>query len=188
MTSMKRRGGPWLIAWFAACLLLPLLCVSQLAAAQDFLGLLVRGIQESTKLPPRGMGPRQETGAADLAPAERRLSPQDRSYVQEDLARLGFYEGPRDGNLGVRTRTAIRGFQASLNEPQTGYFSSRQLGQLWRSAEAAQISGAFRGMNPDSTLPAQAGAPTPTLTLTGASNLPKTGVEEDVLIDRARGG
>ncbi|WP_455976807.1 peptidoglycan-binding domain-containing protein [Methylorubrum populi] len=188
MTSMKRRGGPWLIAWFAACLVLPLLFVSQLAAAQDFLGLLMRGIQESTKLPPRGMGPRQETGSADLAPAERRLSPQDRSYVQEDLARLGFYEGPRDGDLGLRTRTAIRRFQASLNEPQTGYFSSRQLGQLRRSAETAQISGAFRGTNLDSTLPARAGAPTPTLTLTGASNPPKTGVEEDVLIDRARGG
>lgn len=183
MISMKRRGRSWPIA----CLLLPLLCVSQSAPAQDFLGLLMRGIQESRQLSSGGMRPRHEVGAADLAPAERRLSPQDRSFVQEDLARLGFYDGARDGNLGSGTRAAIRRFQASLNEPQTGYFSPRQLGQLRRSAEAARSTGAPWGVNPNSALPARAGGPAP-LALAGSPNAPRASVEEDILIDGVRGG
>jgi peptidoglycan hydrolase-like protein with peptidoglycan-binding domain len=49
---------------------------------------------------------------------------------QRELAGMGLFGGATDGNLGPRTREAIRAFQLSVNSPADGELSETLLAQL----------------------------------------------------------
>jgi serine/threonine protein kinase/peptidoglycan hydrolase-like protein with peptidoglycan-binding domain len=55
--------------------------------------------------------------------------------IQQSLRQLGLYRGSTDGSFGDRTRTAIRAFQATLGESETGFLSNRQRLNLHRRAD-----------------------------------------------------
>jgi membrane-bound lytic murein transglycosylase B len=61
---------------------------------------------------------------------ERVLSRTERLELQQLLARRGFYQGTPDGQLGGRTREALRGFQASIGAPADGFASADVLERL----------------------------------------------------------
>lgn len=63
---------------------------------------------------------------------ERVLSRAERLELQQLLARQGFYRGTPDGQIGSRTRKALRGFQASVGAPADGFASSDVLERLRR--------------------------------------------------------
>lgn len=63
---------------------------------------------------------------------ERVLSRAERLELQQLLARHGFYRGTPDGQIGSRTREALRGFQASVGAPADGFASSDALERLRR--------------------------------------------------------
>ena len=50
--------------------------------------------------------------------------------AQERLRELGFYAGPRDGEIGLRTRQAIKRFQTSLGLPLTGRLDEETCSRL----------------------------------------------------------
>lgn len=54
--------------------------------------------------------------------------------VQSLLSRLGYAPGPADGEMGPRTRDAIRAFQRSVGMPDTGEVSEELIERLTRSA------------------------------------------------------
>lgn len=65
--------------------------------------------------------------------AEATGSPNDLAMtVQSELTRLGYYHGPIDGELGPRTRHAIRAFQAAKGLPVTGRVDPKFLRTLER--------------------------------------------------------
>lgn len=59
--------------------------------------------------------------------------------VQQELARLGLYQGAADGKAGPRTASAILAFQKSMAMPETGEASDGLLMAL-RAAKPAQAS------------------------------------------------
>jgi len=61
---------------------------------------------------------------------ERVLSRAERLELQQLLARRGFYRGTPDGQIGSLTRSALRGFQASIGTPADGFASSDVLDRL----------------------------------------------------------
>jgi lytic murein transglycosylase len=61
---------------------------------------------------------------------ERVLSRDERLELQQLLAQRGFYRGEPDGNLGGKTREALRSYQASIGSPADGYASSSVLERL----------------------------------------------------------
>ena len=61
---------------------------------------------------------------------ERVLSRAERLELQVLLQRRGFDVGSPDGQLGGRTRAAVRSFQASLGAPADGFASSDLLDRL----------------------------------------------------------
>lgn len=61
---------------------------------------------------------------------ERVLSRQERLELQELLARRGYDVGEPDGQLGARTRDAIRVFQAKIGRVPDGFASASILNQL----------------------------------------------------------
>ncbi len=61
---------------------------------------------------------------------ERVLSRDERLELQQLLARHGFNVGEPDGRLGVRTRAAIRAFQARIGEVPDGFASNAVLKRL----------------------------------------------------------
>jgi hypothetical protein len=66
------------------------------------------------------------TGGGQLVrpwPYEVPLSLDDRKAAQAALAKLGFDPGAPDGVIGVNTRTALRGWQATRSLPADGYLS-----------------------------------------------------------------
>jgi hypothetical protein len=50
--------------------------------------------------------------------------------IQQGLARLGYYEGPPDGNFGAQTETAIRRYQQDNHLPVDGQPSASLLSQI----------------------------------------------------------
>jgi lytic murein transglycosylase len=61
---------------------------------------------------------------------ERVLSRAERLELQQQLAQRGFYRSALDGQIGSRTRKALRGFQASIGTPADGFASSDVLERL----------------------------------------------------------
>ncbi|MBN9600641.1 MAG: lytic murein transglycosylase [Afipia sp.] len=61
---------------------------------------------------------------------ERVLTRAERLELQQLLARRGFYRGEPDGQLGGKTREALRSFQASVGTPADGFASSDVLDRL----------------------------------------------------------
>lgn len=95
----------------------------------------------------------QPTGAATQSPqtmamleAQSRdepLSRTERLELQILLGHLGYAVGAPDGVVGERTRTAIRGYQASAGLPATGYYSRPLLVSLRaavNSMDAARVA------------------------------------------------
>jgi hypothetical protein len=75
---------------------------------------------------------------------EPAMALEERQALQRALADLQYYEGPEDGALSVRLRTAVRDFQSSLGQPVTGYVTAEQL------VEAHRLG---RGRRPPERLP-----------------------------------
>lgn len=63
---------------------------------------------------------------------ERVLTRAERLELQEQLVRQGYDVGDPDGNLGARTRAAIRDFQAKIGRVPDGFASAEVLDQLRR--------------------------------------------------------
>lgn len=61
---------------------------------------------------------------------ERVLSRNERLELQQLLARQGYYRGTPDGQLGGKTREALRGFQTRIGAPADGFASAGMLEQL----------------------------------------------------------
>jgi hypothetical protein len=61
---------------------------------------------------------------------ERVLSRAERHELQQLLARRGYDVGEPDGRLGVRTRTALRRFQAAIGSVPDGFASAAMLERL----------------------------------------------------------
>jgi lytic murein transglycosylase len=61
---------------------------------------------------------------------ERVLSRDERLELQQLLVRRGFYQGEPDGQLGARTRDALRNFQVSIGLPADGFASAEMLERL----------------------------------------------------------
>jgi TPR repeat protein len=54
--------------------------------------------------------------------------------IQKALLVLGLYSGKLDGTIGVRTRSAIRGWQKRNGYPETGKITETQIGKLKQDA------------------------------------------------------
>lgn len=63
--------------------------------------------------------------------------------IQEALIWTGYYHGPLDGELGLGTVSAIRRFQARLNQPGTGTLTALQWINLSRQATKARSDAGF---------------------------------------------
>jgi lytic murein transglycosylase len=61
---------------------------------------------------------------------ERVLTRFERYELQQHLARQGFYVGEPDGNLGAKTRTAIRDYQAAAGQIPDGFATTAMLERL----------------------------------------------------------
>jgi len=61
---------------------------------------------------------------------ERVLSRDERLELQQLLVRRGFYQGEPDGQIGARTRDALRNFQVSIGLPADGFASAGMLERL----------------------------------------------------------
>lgn len=75
----------------------------------------------------------QDVDEADLASlqvVEGLLGRAQRREVQEQLSRLGFYQGPLDAVFGTESRQAIERFQEQNGAKRTGYLTPRQFQQL----------------------------------------------------------
>jgi type IV secretory pathway VirB10-like protein len=68
--------------------------------------------------------------AAVAMPDEEKMSAANRRQVQEALPRRGYYDGPVDGIFGPMTRAAIRRFQDSIGERNTGYLTAAEASRL----------------------------------------------------------
>jgi peptidoglycan hydrolase-like protein with peptidoglycan-binding domain len=63
-------------------------------------------------------------------PDEKEMSAANRRQVQEALHGLGYYDGPVDGIFGRMTRAAIRRFQDSIGDKNTGYLTAAAASRL----------------------------------------------------------
>ena len=63
-------------------------------------------------------------------PHELPLSIADRVGAQAALAKLGYDAGPADGQIGLKTRIALRAWQRSRALPADGYLSPHIAGLL----------------------------------------------------------
>lgn len=62
-------------------------------------------------------------GLVTAWPDERPLSLNDRQKAQSLLGQLGYDTGGRDGIIGLKTRKALRQWQASMGRPADGYLT-----------------------------------------------------------------
>ena len=76
-----------------------------------------------------------------VSDAERRATnariKEDVKDVQRALAALGLYRKGIDGDFGPGSRAAVKEFQRSLGEPETGYLTAEQRHRLFIQAEQA---------------------------------------------------
>ena len=61
---------------------------------------------------------------------ERVLSRDERLELQQLLVQRGFYQGDPDGQIGAKTRDALRNFQVSIGLPADGFASAGMLERL----------------------------------------------------------
>ena len=61
---------------------------------------------------------------------ERVLSREERLELQQHLARKGYDVGQPDGQIGPRTRNALRAFQAAAGAVPDGFASASVLDRL----------------------------------------------------------
>lgn len=66
----------------------------------------------------------------------RAVSNPETRRIQEALNILGYNVGAVDGVSGRGTRAGASGFQASINQPATGYLTEMQKGVLFQKAQA----------------------------------------------------
>ncbi len=59
-------------------------------------------------------------------PGEPALSRETRMAAQAGLARLGYYDGKIDGDLGRKSRQALRSWQLSSRRPRDGHLTAEQ--------------------------------------------------------------
>jgi len=71
-----------------------------------------------------------EPFAQDWPRYERVLSRAERLELQQLLARHGYNVGEPDGQLGAKTREAIRDFQSKTGQVPDGFASTEVLGKL----------------------------------------------------------
>ena len=117
----------------------------------------IRRLEEARSLPPAaGSAPaatvpapaQDESSAAPAAPAPATsprqaesslgLTRAERHRIQQALASLGYQPGMVDGKFGVRTRMAIRRYQAEHGRPATGYLMAYEAGKLVAWSKEAQ--------------------------------------------------
>lgn len=96
----------------------------------------------------------------------RAISNPETRRVQEALNILGFNVGAVDGISGRGTRAGISGFQASIQQPATGYLTEMQKGVLFQRAQARMTGqpaypapAAAPGAYPAAPAPAPVAAP-----------------------------
>ncbi|GGG40987.1 hypothetical protein GCM10010964_30780 [Caldovatus sediminis] len=88
----------------------------------------LRQVEDAALAPPLAAAPGPEVAAAADEVAE--LDRPTVMQVQRALNALEFDAGTADGIAGPRTREAIRAYQRSLGQPQTGELTRRQLSRL----------------------------------------------------------
>lgn len=76
----------------------------------------------------------------DATEAALKLSLSDRKRVQTQLSELGFDAGVSDGQLGPRTRTALRNFQKYAGLRETGYLSEQAMNRLSEAFDEAPVN------------------------------------------------
>ncbi|WP_299963803.1 peptidoglycan-binding protein [uncultured Roseobacter sp.] len=81
-------------------------------------------------LPVVAPDPEQPATEEELTLLEQSLSPPVKRDLQRALRAQGHYKGLIDGIIGVQTRAAIRGFQQTRAETETGLLTPRQLMEL----------------------------------------------------------
>ena len=67
-----------------------------------------------------------------------KLSEKDRTSVEQRLRMLGFETGPLDGKFDKRTRSAIKGYQASRGLEDTGFLNRETVVTLVRETDQPQ--------------------------------------------------
>ena len=83
--------------------------------------------------PPSGPPPGDQMGGPGPAPGPAVSASYDSVTVrniQEGLSRLGYYQGPPDGNFGSQTENAIRHYQQDNHMPVDGQPSAGLLNQI----------------------------------------------------------
>ena len=68
--------------------------------------------------------------------AESKLSPEQHADIQNALITLGLLDGEADGEFGLVTRSAIKRFQAQIDEPESEFLTATQRNQLVKAAQA----------------------------------------------------
>ncbi len=63
-------------------------------------------------------------------PAELALARETRMAAQAGLARLGYYDGKIDGDMGRKSRQALRAWQLAAGYPRDGHLTARQAAAL----------------------------------------------------------
>ncbi len=63
-------------------------------------------------------------------PTEPPLSREAKMAAQAGLARLGFYEGKIDGDMGRKSRASLRAWQLANGRPRDGYLTADQVAAL----------------------------------------------------------
>ena len=86
---------------------------------------------------PGGPPPGDQSGYPAPAPAAGAVASAPASYdtvtvrdIQQGLTRLGYYQGPSDGNFGAPTEAAIRHYQQDNHLPVDGQPSANLLSQI----------------------------------------------------------
>jgi hypothetical protein len=99
----------------------------QLRAIGDAIGNITTQLAER---PPVPQPKATETKTSSPPGRESDLTSSDWMKIQSALAQQGFNAGPIDGEVGNRTRRAIRAYQALSRAPATGYLTPQQIEAL----------------------------------------------------------